>query len=104
MVTEVSKFDPVDARLDASSNLGVLSLQPLAKVVRSVFCNVVDCPYQAFIVATWLQNVTRIGSEFKVTCEQQVLGRVSKQCRRLGEARPQAVDATVTLGQCRMRP
>ncbi len=38
VVAEVSQFDPVDERLDASSNLGILVLKPLAKVVRAVFC------------------------------------------------------------------
>ncbi len=57
VVAEVSQFDPVDARLDTSSNLGVLVLKPLVKVVRTVFCYVVNYSEDVVIVAYWLQNV-----------------------------------------------
>ncbi len=51
VVAEVSKFNPVDARLDASSNLRGLVLDPSVKLVRVIFCYVVDCFNRAIIVA-----------------------------------------------------
>ena len=41
-IAEVSQLDPVDSRLNASSNLSVLVLKPLVKVVRTDFCYVVN--------------------------------------------------------------
>ena len=60
MIAEVSKFEPVDPRLDARPNLAALALQLLAKVVRTVLCHVVDDINEDFIVAYWLQNLVAI--------------------------------------------
>ena len=60
VIAEVSKFEPVDPRLDARPNLAALALQPLAKVVRTVLCHVVDDVDQDFIVAYWLQDFVAI--------------------------------------------
>ena len=51
VIAEVSKFNPVDARLDASSNLRGLASDPFVKVVRAIFCYVVDYLNHATIVA-----------------------------------------------------
>ena len=56
VIAEISKFDPVDPRLDARPNFAALALQPLAKVVRTVLGHIVDYFDQDLIVAYWLQD------------------------------------------------
>ena len=70
VIAEVSKFEPVDPRLDARPNLAALALQPLAKVVRIVLCHLVDDFDQDFIVAYRLQNFVAIARAHAVACRR----------------------------------